>query len=318
MINDGYVRELLQAHLLRLMKPSPNRDWARDLTDSDDLLRFAVCLLIDILSGALEAEVVASQLALLDPPQGDDVLTDLAKIADRIPELPPGSQEAATRLTERHSYVRVLELGSFTRHCFFPRRLPTDVEDVADVRNHLLAQPAGISLAGVDCSWTGDSDFVWVAPSDQLAPILDGEAAATKVNDLLGLGLSRGAAPTGHAELVAVHYGSAVDVSARKPTVFNAVRRWRTGYYLSFYALDGWGRTHRCSGVDTCCAACAGTQPCVRERVHRGLPRPPDGSVAFYIGVADPPKGDRKALLADAFTRLMTQLSDNERATHDS
>lgn len=278
------------------------KSWLRKLEKNPQGRILAASMAIDLVSGALEADDLASVFKDMDPAE-EPASVAFAKALDEEPyssrfvccsRFPEPPDDATP-----HLYVRILEMDSFITYYLAPTYGYSQAQDDrVEIYNSFLKEGFDFTkLDDLDVEWTGERGRVWVLPRANFESIIKNHAAdaATVLNDALGLGYSKGGGPSGKPEFVAVFYPEKFPEKCRQPTFADAQWR-RRGFYLSNGKDDAWGRTHSCSGL---------REP-VPERVHRGVPKfSGEGFSVNRIGFATPPLMDFEKLLEAAYERYM-------------
>jgi hypothetical protein len=295
------VEKVFASEVLALMKsPDSGTTWLQGLRSDPEGIRLAVCITIDLLSGALDGSLVADILNHVDP-DCESSVQEFGRALDdhpRFPELILASQCAVPELDEGDQYVRVMYLRDFATYYVWATdpQYFADKVDLQDLKRQYFSRPVEFRT---DRWWSGARRIVWVTARselDALARTPDGgeltaEQQATAVADGLGLGPP----VTSEGELVAICYPAGFDrfLAFRQPTSLDA--GWqRQSFYLSYLRDDGWGRTHSCSGE----------RDPARERVHSQFKGLGSGFVTRSIGRVRPPPTNRAALLHAAVERL--------------
>jgi hypothetical protein len=207
------------------------------------------------------------------------------------------------RMHPPECYVRVMEIGHFTQYYGNPFGLTLNPRDLQSMRTMFLSE-RGLNLGLISNPWCGHLENVWVTSEAQIHETLAREPrteAGTRVNELLGIGMSDGHSPTGHPEFVAILYPSSFDAPCFQPTTLDS--NWDvTHCYVSYHRYDGWGRTCNLTGKPPLCP----------ERVHLSLPDGLNmGFQPMYIGESQPVRVEQVTLIKETFARFADDLSDN-------
>jgi hypothetical protein len=238
----------------------------------------AACILIDINTGLVSKKVFARvfdlfDLAAVDPIKEFGLAIERMEAIDRDSAWPKRTHKLDHH--EPRSYARVMEIGTFVRHCLAPGKF--NLMNEASLKGIRLTYfgggKEGRPLARLTRMFTGTRGRVWVLPLEDLKTIRDqhGDDTATAARDALGLPIRNGVGPEGRAEFVAVIYPESATLESAQPSTLDATWTSTPCYFLAAKGSTGWGRTHNCAGSGLTC----------RERVHGPL----EGLDRAYRGV---------------------------------
>jgi hypothetical protein len=303
------VRDILYEKVFPLMDvPENGEKWIEKLGHESckDGHRLGACIAIDILSGALEPEVLASILNLVDPDK-PDARKEFGVAFDKHPKrknLVIASKLASPPLDREDSYIRILLLRNFIEYYVNPSNPHSfDPADVEDIRMSYFSDETDADFSDIKEWWTGKSGVVWVMPYNdyqELTKDVKSEERGSLVNDALGLGKAPSTGENDGMEMVAVKYPQDFSVGCSQPTTLDAYWIDHSWYFISYVKQDGWGRTQSCSG----------TTGVIRERVHGEFKNLTRGYTGIYIGVITKNVShNRKRLLQEACERFISMLS---------
>jgi hypothetical protein len=206
--------------------------------------RLAVCLCIDLVTGAITRDQVVSALTSFKEDSGGI----LEAFAAAVESLGCRCNHIHDALTDS-AYARVLNLRAFSSHYHEPST-PSATGDETELkllRERLNSRSEeGYPMDAIDRTWCGSRPIVWVTRWTFINGIREqlGQQAATELNDIMGLGFDGDDAKR---SLYVIRYPEQFPLTCKQPTTFDAI--WdRPGYYLSYKKLDTWGLTHACSG----------------------------------------------------------------------
>ena len=296
---------LLESVVASMNDTDKGKEWLRKLDVCEEGRRLGICIAIDVLSGALQAQTFADILDLVDETKANARHAFAEATGDPPPaHLICASKFATPAVSGTEVYVRVLELGAFIDFYVGPvlHKSSLDPEDVNDVRIDFFTDGAEEDWPDINVEWSGRFPRVFVTSLEELEALLEGVGADKRgevVNDSFGFGFKEGVGEDHLPELVAVKYADHVGTQFYQPTTFDVSWVDVGGYYLSYGAKDQWGRTQSCSG----------THPAVRERIHRGFSDTISRYKGLYIGVAKVPAPNRDKLLEEGCHRLMSLLA---------
>jgi hypothetical protein len=289
-------------HVIQILSPvfdlmadhAKGARWLEEAKVTNNGQRLAVCLAIDIASGALDRTLAASILDRLQS-GAKDAEANFASIQGESTSFT--SSFSARVPSTSIPYVRVLELGDFILY-YLPATAETlDEVSVERVRLKYLSDPEGYSLGEITAWWSGSRDTVWITSSEDVEWLKQqypaGEFASTLM-DALGLTFSHGVGSGGKFELVAVTYPTDAPVACWQPTALDSGWARGGGFYLSYVKQDNWGRTQSCSG----------DLPSIRERIHKKFQGLTDDFYLRGIGNTGKPPADEVKLLQAAYERL--------------
>ena len=288
------VREYLQSEVI----PPGAEPWLALLMAHDEGRRFAVCLAIDLRSGALKPEEVRPFFAAVSNGCADG-LEALKSFADAIQAVRDQwvcrSLHKGTPLENGDRYARVMEIKGFTEYYLAPTLpIPANAAGIREARKMLRR---GLPLGMLNGIWRGGLPNVWIlsqADLDKVREKSNPDHPGTVVNDALGLGFPDGGSDDGKPELLAVFYPEGVPSETFQPTSFDC--RWDQYLHL-FVAIGsnkGWGETFSVSGDPPYCP----------ERVHHAITGLSDLFVARYIGLSNILTRDVSKLVKAALNRF--------------
>ncbi len=252
-----YLRSELESHDPHA--PAVAKWLTRVSATEPDSIQLAACLGIDLLTGAVEAALVAGLISTAESasvPHYCSAATWLFQYSLTIyphETLLCGAKQTPGTV----QYVRVLDFASFVK--YFASDRPLTPETLAAARRQF---PSGAPLGGIRKEWRGGLSNVWVTTEESLSEVVRNAGAlgpGTAVNIRFGFGMSEDLLNC-RPSFVAVRYPMAVPKPCVKPRVFDQI--WsRPHLYVSSGTDKGWGRT---------LAACA-DQDGIPERVHRRI-----------------------------------------------
>jgi hypothetical protein len=274
--------------------------WLDSLTESNGGHQLAICLLIDLHYGRIDAGDVTAVISRVDLASGDPAaqfgkhLENWEVENNRLPYLSRlkngGSHEPC-------SYARLLEISEFIRWYAAPKTgLTMTVVNRRRVHRTYFGKRKGIPLAKVKEPWHGGRKRTWVLPAHEVDDLLKEQRRdPTTLVDRLGLALKPGVGPSPY--MVCVRYPDGEKLKAVQPTAFDA--NWTGGrsFFLSHPGLDGWGMSHGLSGRHKGCP----------ELVH-GPIQLTDAHLGHDIGECDPIEVREELVMTDAYARLEQTL----------
>jgi hypothetical protein len=317
------VKTFLLDEVIELMdEKNLGAAWLDALGRDDDGKILAICIAVDVSSGAIKARHFADILnEIVSPPRKGLLKSIIGSLRNLVSPKAiafdpregfgkyvntPARQEdlicscsfLPSPLEPDEVYLRVLEIGDFIEYYVGPTfHLTRDPSDVERARRMFFDSEDGVDLAFVKRWWTGRHPNVWVMSNNDFKRIVNGlakEDKASVINDALGLNLKKGSGIDGRPELVAVKYPKDFDLWCGQPTTLDATWITSGGYYLSFGNEDSWGRTQSCSG----------NHKPTRERVHSKFKNLTPGFRTHYIGLSDEPAEQRSILIDEGYNRF--------------
>lgn len=297
------AREILLGHL----EHGHGLDrWIHGLSRTETGQRLAICLAIDLQTGAISARDIDPIVTSL-PDATTDVVSHFSTTLDRHPDkerLREGKSLTVEALPDHDFYVRVLQITSYVTHYLKSFEYSLDLTDLNEVQDVFFSKslfdPAGGSqVSYVKDYWKGRNDTVWVTRFSELqrAAGSGGPHSGAAVNDALGLGFP--VAGDNIPVLVAVRYPAEFGVPCLKPTTFVADWTTSAGYYLSDASRSGWGKTQSCTGQIEG----------VHERVHESFPGLSKEFAAYYIGPVSSFVASFANFLVESTSRLHASMN---------
>jgi hypothetical protein len=298
------VVELLTTRVIPFVTvPDLAKSWVDGLSVIPEGERPGVCLAIDLVSDAIAPKVLAEVLDEI-PSDFDDSARAFADAVDGVRHrlsCTCASALASPALDHGDSYLRVMEFGVFITR-YLQRAFPHVSADAAGVKDayELLSQPE-FTLAAIDAWWAGGRDRVWVTlakPIEDLVDNVSKDVVGGEVCDSLGLMFPGGVGKMGEPVMFAIKYPETFADRCVQPAAFDA--DWfRPSFFLSFYKVDGWGRTHRYTGAPGS----------LLERIHRPFKGLNADFSYFHIGSVAALSPEREALRSAGYKRLQESLN---------
>ena len=256
----------LQSHLCEHCECSRLASLLDRLAESEYGNHLGACILIDIKTALVPPKIFARVFDLFDLSAADPVkefglAVEKMEGKDQDHSWPKRIQKQDDH--DPRSYARVMEIGTFIRHCLPPGSLM----DSASVRRTRLTRFGvrdSLPVGRLELPFRGGGrGTVWVLPQVDLIKIREEhkDDPGTGARNALGLPIQNGVGPEGKPDFVAVIYPESAVLQSTQPTTLDAT--WTTApcYFLPDMSNGGWGRTHNCHGSGPTC----------RERVHGPL-----------------------------------------------
>lgn len=294
------VESILRKEVVSRMRyPKKGDEWLSAIPKCIDGQLLAVCMTIDVKSGAVDPQEFASILDALKPPF-KDARRSFGLYVRKYGHRYIGSTNFVSHTLPRDdSYMRIMEMKDFIDFYVTPTmKMTSNARDIHKIRAMFFRKGGQFPLGCITEWTTGKTGRVWVTSRKRYRKLAAArrkeDDRATDVNDALGLGYRRGVHKNTPPEMVALIYPYGLGVGVYQPTTLDASWANPGNWFVAFCDHDTWGRTHSVSG----------TLKPMTERIHSGFKGLTNDYKTERIGEARLAVENRAAQLAEACRRL--------------